>query len=271
MENELLDVDQINKALTTQFIGRELHYFRSLESTNQEAKRLAASGVKTGALVITDEQTAGKGRMGRRWVAPANTSLLMTLVFRPESSANLPGRSMMQYVMLCSVAAVEAIKEVTGLAVGIKWPNDLIALESRKKLAGLLAENSLIGESMAYCVVGMGINVNLEPDELGAVMTPATSLMAELGRPVDRTSLLVGILQRIEDRYTEALNESIHIHWSQRLVTIGEQITITTPDQRISGKAKAVDPDGALFLRDLAGNLHRIVVGDVTLRLAGDR
>lgn len=269
MENDPLVPDRIQKALTTRFIGRELHYYPSLESTNLEAKRLAAEGAETGALVIADEQTGGKGRMGRRWMAPANTSLLMTLVFRPETADERADHLTMRYVMLCSLAAAEAIETVTGLAVGVKWPNDLVTAGSRKKLAGLLAENSWVGDRITFCVVGMGINVNLDPANLGPVMTPAASLQAELGRPVDRTLLLAAILKRIEERYPEALDGSIHTAWSQRLVTIGEEITVTTSGQRLAGRAEAVDVEGALFLRDLAGNLHRIVAGDVTLRPEG--
>jgi BirA family biotin operon repressor/biotin-[acetyl-CoA-carboxylase] ligase len=172
--------------------------------------------------------------------------------------------------MLCSLAAAEAIQQQTGLEVRIKWPNDLVvpypATKGYKKLAGLLTESSLVGDRLLFSVVGMGINVNLNPAELGEVMTPATSLLAELGRPVDREALLCAILQQIEARYLPLDRRQIHADWSHRLITLGQAITVSTPAGQVQGTAESVDQDGTLFLRDLAGNLHPIMIGDVSLR-----
>ena len=144
------------------------------------ARRLAAAGAPEGTLVIADEQTAGKGRQGRRWIAPPNTCLLMSLLFRP---ALLPAQAS-RLTMLCSLAAAEAIEAETGIPVAIKWPNDLVipyapdAPQPYRKLGGLLTETALAGQELLFAVVGMGINVNVDPAVLGPVMTPATSLLA---------------------------------------------------------------------------------------------
>lgn len=265
MKTTPLSAQQIQTALRTRFVGRSLHVFASIPSTNNEAKRLAADGAPEGTLVITDEQTAGKGRMGRRWVAPPETSLLLSLIFRPT----LAPAQVSRLTMLCSLAAAEAIEQVTQLKLGIKWPNDLVVPlpeTGYRKLAGLLTETALAGEQLLFAVVGMGINVNLVPADLGSVMTPATSLLEELGHPVDRLRLLSAILEHIENRYSQLDSETIHARWTQRLITLGQQITVSTATERIDGTAEGVDTDGALLLRDLAGKLHRIQVGDVTLR-----
>jgi BirA family biotin operon repressor/biotin-[acetyl-CoA-carboxylase] ligase len=112
----------------------------------------------------------------------------------------------------------------------------------------------------------MGINVNVDPAALGPVMTPATSLLAELGRPVDRVSLLLATLEQIESRYGQVASGQIHNDWRRRLVTLGHQVTVTVSGEQLSGVAEDVNPDGALWVRDLAGNLHLVSAGDVTLR-----
>jgi BirA family biotin operon repressor/biotin-[acetyl-CoA-carboxylase] ligase len=275
MKTVPLSVKRIQAGLTTQFVGRHLYYFGSIGSTNVEAKRLAAAGAPEGTLVIADEQTAGKGRRGRRWLAPSNTCLLISLLFRP---ALLPAQAS-RLTMLCSLAAAEAIETETGVPVAIKWPNDLVVPHapgpSFRKLGGILTETALAGKKLLFAIVGMGINVNVDPTALGPVMTPATSLLAELGRPVDRVALLAAILQQIENRYSQMPGEQIHADWAQRLITLGQQVIVTLYPQphddsqeRLEGTAEGVDPDGALLLRDLAGNLRLVTVGDVTLRIS---
>ncbi len=262
-------------------MGQQIHYFASVGSTNDEAKRLAAAGTPEGTLVFAGEQTAGRGRLGRRWNAPPNLCLLMSLVFRPS----LPPAQAARLTMLCSIAIAEAIQSQTDLPVGIKWPNDLVVAghpssdpRSRaplsrdldaahhRKLAGILTETMVAGTDLTAVVVGMGVNVNVEPAALGPVMTPATSLLAELGRPVDRVSLLLATLKQIESRYGQVAGGQIHDDWRQRLVTLGHQVTVTVSGEQLSGVAEDVNPDGALSVRDLAGNLHLVSAGDVALR-----
>lgn len=281
MGSPLLSVEQIQARLTTRVMGQQIHYFASVGSTNDEAKRLAAAGTPEGTLVFAGEQTAGRGRLGRRWNAPPNLCLLMSLVFRPS----LPPAQAARLTMLCSIAIAEAIQSETGLHVGIKWPNDLVVAghpfshrRSRapfsqgpdaahhRKLAGILTETIVAGTELTAVIVGMGINVNVDPAALGPVMTPATSLLAELGRPVDRVSLLLATLGQIESRYGQVASGQIHNDWRQRLVTLGHQVTVTVSGEQLSGVAEDVNPDGALWVRDLAGNLHLVSAGDVALQ-----
>lgn len=270
MEAIPLSIENIRSQLTSQVIGQSLYYFASTGSTNAEAKRLAADGAPEGTVLVTDEQTAGRGRLGRRWNAPPYTCLLVSVLFRPRLVPSQAPR----LTMLCSVAAAEAIEEGTGVPVAVKWPNDLVVRQIRggseayRKLGGLLTETAISDGTMVFAVVGMGINVNVDPAALGPVMTPATSLLAELGRSVDRAALLAGILQRIEDRYPQVADDQLFYDWAERLVMVGKAVTVTwgTSQGQVNGVIEGVSPDGAIQIRDLAGNLHLISAGDVTLQ-----
>lgn len=167
--------------------GRPYRYLERCESTQREL----APEAPEGAVVATDEQTAGRGRLGRSWFAAPGTSLLFSVNLRPAvETARLPELS-----IVAGVAAAEAIRRVTSLTPEIKLPNDLLL--DGLKLAGILAE-----AREGRVVLGIGINVNVAPEDLPAeVDTEPTSLLAELGTPVDRAQLLAAILLELERRY----------------------------------------------------------------------
>ena len=230
-------------------------------STNDEAKRLAAQGAVEGTVVVAEEQSAGRGRLGRRWVAPPGTCLLCSILFRPALRLS----ETVQLTMLCALAAADALQEVAGLHAALKWPNDLLV--AGRKLAGLLSESGVTGERVDYVVVGMGINVNVPPQELGRLDSRATSVLAETGRRVERNLLLASLLTGVEERYYQLqAGHSPHAEWAARLATLGRTVTVTAAGGQISGTAEAVDEDGALLVRTPDGTLHRLLAGDVTLR-----
>ena len=167
--------------------------------------------------------------------------------------------------MICSLAAIEAISEVTGLVAQVKWPNDILLRD--KKLGGVLTELGLHGDRLDYTVVGMGLNVNLDLSALPELMAPATSLLAEIGQPVSRQDLLVTLLQHVETHYDAlASGWSPYIAWRAHLATLGKRVRVGTPEEIIVGLAQDVDADGALLVRTDEGQLRIIVAGDVTLR-----
>jgi BirA family biotin operon repressor/biotin-[acetyl-CoA-carboxylase] ligase len=243
-------------------IGRRVVAYPRVGSTNDEAKRLAEGGEPEGTLVITDEQTAGRGRLQRTWWAPPGTALLMSLIFRPDLAPHQAQR----LTMLCSLAVCDAITETTGLAPAVKWPNDVLLHE--RKVCGILTELGIEGQRLVYAVVGMGINVNVDFGGAGELARTATSLSQELGREVSRPELLRAILVGVEERYARLrAEESPHTEWTARLATLGQQVVVTTSTAQISGVAEGVDADGALLLRDeKSGTLRRVLAGDVTLR-----
>jgi BirA family biotin operon repressor/biotin-[acetyl-CoA-carboxylase] ligase len=234
------------------------------------AKDLASQGTPEGVVVVTDEQTAGRGRLNRAWIAPAGTSLLCSILFRPDLRPSQANR----LTMLCSMAAADAVEQTAGLSVGLKWPNDLI-VESRtlslkapswRKLAGILTETGLVGDDLVFVVVGIGINVNVPDEALPGLAPHATSILAETGRRTDRSELLDALLERVEARYRRLKSgENPHKEWSSRLVTLGQRVQITTTEAVMLGTAEGVDEDGALLLRTDQGSTRRLLTGDVTL------
>ena len=262
-----LSVERIKAALETAWVGQHVVYFPVIGSTNDEAKRLAESGAPEGTLVIADHQTAGRGRLNRRWWSPPESSLLSSLVFRPTF---LAPHQAQRLTMVCSLAVCDAIAEVAGLATAVKWPNDVL-LEGRK-VCGLLAELGTAGSWLEYVVVGIGLNVNLSfaKDDTPALMAPATSLKAASGHRVSRLSVLVAMLRHVEARY-ERLRGGVlpHDEWQARLATVGQTVQVTMPDHTLTGLATSVDADGALLVRRTDGRVERVLAGDVTLRDTG--
>ena len=259
-----LSVASIEKGLTTAFMGRKIIYYRSIGSTNNVTRELAAQGAPEGTLVIADEQTAGKGRLGRRWLAPPGTSLLISLLFRPDLAVHQAQR----LTMICSLAVVEAIETVTGLTAAIKWPNDIVV--QGKKVGGILTELGATSERLDYAVVGLRLNVNLDfgaGEAMEELAATATSLSQELGREVSRLALLWRILENVESRYQRlGAGELPHGEWASRLITLHNHIVVDTPQGAVEGWAEGVDADGALILRTNSGERQRVLAGDVTLR-----
>lgn len=265
-----LSLPRIEAAIADARFWHQLVYHDRIGSTNDLAKALATEGAPDGTIVVAEEQTAGRGRFSRRWIAPAKTSLLCSILFRPNLSPDQAQR----LTMLCSLAAADAVDEVSGLSVEIKWPNDLIigvsdserASKTWRKLGGILTEVGVTGARVDHVIVGIGINVNVPPSGLPNLARDATSVLAEVGEEVDRTTLLIALLQNVRVRY-EGLRSghSPSEEWSARLATLGQRVQVTTDRATWDGAAEAVDEDGALLLRTPDGVLHRLLTGDATL------
>jgi BirA family biotin operon repressor/biotin-[acetyl-CoA-carboxylase] ligase len=256
---DTLSAELILSGLETATIGRYIVYRSEVLSTNSEARRMAAEGSPEGTLVLAEHQIAGRGRLDRRWIAPPQSSLLLSLVFRPQLAAN----RIQLLTMLCGLAVVDAIELETGLRTALKWPNDIV--HQGDKLGGILTEAELGGSRIDYVVVGIGLNVNLDPAQLGdGLLQSATSLSHALGRPVDRLPLLLSLLQQVEARYLDLGNGIEPVEeWTRRLDTLGKRITITEAGVRREGTAEGVDDNGALRVRLLDGQLVTVIAGDI--------
>lgn len=285
----LLTPTNLRAALASHPFVTKVVYRTRVGSTNDLAKALADQDAPEGLLVITDEQSAGRGRMGRQWWSPPGHALLTSLLFRPSkqlrtsdlvqqpNEKSAPVSITQQLVMLCALAAADAVHRMTALPVELKWPNDLLVYS--QKLAGLLAESIFRGDHLKAAIVGLGINVNTDFTQAPAFIAPATSLRCELESPVARLPLLISYLDGVAQRYTQLKEgESPYAEWADRLVTLGQRVTahvacqITddgarkdAPPQHLAGVAEGVDTDGALLLRTDDGTLHRLLAADVSL------
>ena len=257
-----LSAETIREGLNTRFVGREVVYLQEVGSTNDEARRLARAGAPEGTLVIADYQRSGRGRLDRRWEAPPGSCLLLSLVFRPP----LAPHQVQRLTMACGLAVIDAIESETGLKVGLKWPNDVML--GSAKAGGILTELELEGDRVSFVVVGMGLNVNLDPGQLPAeLIVPATSLSHVLGGEVARLPLLWALLGAVEERYLRLkLGSSPHAEWAERLVTLGRQVRVSGVGSVLEGLAEGVDANGALVVRRADGRLETVLAGDVSLR-----
>lgn len=239
---------------------REIMLFDRVDSTNRIALEMASQGLPGGIVILAEAQEKGKGRLGREWFSPEGMNLYFSLLLRPYQ----PARDFPLYSLATSVALIEAIQRTTGLAVQIKWPNDVV-LED-KKLAGILLESEVRGDQSPSLVVGVGVNVNIGltdfPPEL---QKSATSLRIALGRPVDRADLLIELFNQLVEQYRLVDDKALLIQAvRQHCQTLGRRVRVQTARQEFEGWAEDLQEDGALLIRMGDGNQRRILVGDVT-------
>jgi len=251
--------------------GREFRYFSEVGSTNDVAMAAARGGAAEGLVVVANRQTAGRGRLQRHWEAPVGSSLLMSLLFHPpEPFVTFAGR----ITMVCGLSLAAAVGAVAGVAVQLKWPNDLIhgaadASGDWLKLAGMLSEVVLsdAGQPVAL-VVGLGVNVNVTAGELLTLAPNAGSLSVLAGAEVSRVDLLDVFLGEIDSRYADLLRGVDPVPaWRERLAWLGRPVVVEGADDAIQGIAEDIDGEGALVLRLPDGEIRRFLAGDVSLRL----
>ena len=254
-----LEIKRIASQLAGCIVGQDVHLFDRLESTMAAAKRLAENGAHEGTVVLTDEQTAGRGRFDRSWISEPGKDLLFSVVFRPDV-VQAPYINMAAALSVCTV-----VGEATGLDTAIKWPND-VKLVGRK-VSGILVESMVRDGSTQYTVVGVGLNVNSNPALAPEIAGTATSMYRETGRTFDRTAVLVKILRYLDTR--NALireGHSMRAEWSLRLETLGRSVVVRWQDSTEEGMATGVDEMGNLILTKADGTTKSIVAGEVTLQ-----
>jgi BirA family biotin operon repressor/biotin-[acetyl-CoA-carboxylase] ligase len=258
-----ISVRKIRAELNTTIIGHRIISYSSVRSTNDIARRRAKSGAREGTVVLADEQTSGRGRRGRSWIAPAGTSLLFSIILRPTTTP----KHCQRLTMACSLALADSIEDRLGLKTGLKWPNDVLI--QGRKVAGILTELDLQSDGLAHAVVGVGLNVNVDFSEpqVSFLEGKATSLARECGSTVSREEVLACVLNHMEARYLALCQGwSPYEEWSSRLVDLGERVVVTGEHGVQEGCAEGIDEDGALLLRLADGQLVRILAGDVSVR-----
>lgn len=227
----------------------EIRWFDSLDSTNRYLLDEARLGALEGLVAVADFQTAGRGRRGREWVAPAGASLLVSVLLRP---ALAPEQTPL-VTMACGVAMADAVARVAGFAPALKWPNDLVVGD--RKLVGILAERD--GDAV---VVGAGVNVEWRafPTELAET---ATACNLEAGHSVDRRELLDAFLAELDRRYADL--GGVVGEYRARLATMGRRVRVERPDGDLVGRAVGIGAAGQLQVEDDGGEVVEVHVGDV--------
>ncbi|GIO30907.1 MULTISPECIES: biotin--[acetyl-CoA-carboxylase] ligase [Paenibacillus] len=261
---ERIDPSALKKTLKTKTFGLKLDVLETSVSTQEEARELAEAGAPEGTLVVAEEQTGGKGRMGRKWFSPKGKGIWMSLVLKPAQ----PLHYMPQLTLLTGVAVCRAVRRVTGVMAGLKWPNDLLV--DGRKICGILLESAAEDEYVRYCIAGIGISANLDaedyPDELKPV---ATSLKIEAGEAIDRVQLIAAVMEEFEalyDLYRQEGFAPIALLWEALSVTLGKQVTVYTAAGPVTGHAKKLDHSGALTIVTEDGRELPVFSGDVELR-----
>jgi len=258
MIEDSLSPAAITDGLATRFIGQEVSCYPILPSTNDVAKHKAKEGVKEGTVIVAEEQTAGRGRIGRSWLSPRGSFAISVILYPPL--AYLPS-----LIMVASLAVAYSIEQVTGLKAQIKWPNDVLV--NGKKVCGILVESDVRGDKVDYAVIGIGLNVNLKLADFPEITPTATSLSQEMGKDVSRRDMVRSLLAQAEKLYLAlAAGDSVFRRWRDRLVTLGKKIQVSSGETIYKGTAESVAADGSLLLRQPDGSLLKIVAGDVTLR-----
>jgi len=268
-EPDILIYDEVEPYLKTKYIGRNYFYFNTVGSTNTQAKALPEN-TPEGAVVVAEEQTAGRGRTGRAWVSPKGQGIWMSLYLKPDITPQEAPR----LTHVAALAVARAIKSAVGISAGIKWPNDIII--DGKKVCGILTELSAEIDAVNSVVVGIGINVNNErfPEGLKDV---ATSLLIERKKTmpnqndgvVDRKALLAEVLNNFEKLYEGFLKgdfPDIIKDCKKLSVTIGRPVRVMEKGGGFDALAVDIDDRGALIVKKQDGSTEAVIAGEVSVR-----
>lgn len=241
-------------------LGRRIHHYRFIDTTMRRAAELAEQGEPAGAVVIAEEQTAGRGRLGRSWISPPESGLYLSLILRP---AIAPADAAVVTLAL-GLAAGRAIGQFAALSCDLRWPNDVLVNE--RKCCGILTEMVAEGPVVRYIIAGIGINVNQDamPPELAET---ATSLRLETGCEYSREALLERLLKEA-DRYMDILVErgpSTIVELFQRASSYaaGKRVVVSNGTSQTMGATAGLTPAGALMLKRDDGTMEAILAGSV--------
>jgi BirA family biotin operon repressor/biotin-[acetyl-CoA-carboxylase] ligase len=263
----MLDGGATSRLATTRF--GDVRWLPSVDSTNRHLLQEARAGAAEGTVVVADHQESGRGRLDRAWVAPPRSSLLVSVLLRPD----LPLERLHLLTAVVALAAADACVSEAGVEASLKWPNDLVV--GSRKLGGILAETQLEGSRARAVVVGLGLNVNWGPElEASELAAEAVSLDQLAGGEVDRARLLVAILTGLEDRYAtlggRAGQMAQAAEYRRRCTTVGRVVRVELADESFTGTVADVSDEGQLLV-DVGMCLRTVTSGDVVhVRTAGD-
>ena len=237
--------ESLKNHFPTDWLGKTLYPFEKIESTNLQALHLIEAGTPHGTVILANQQTAGKGRLDRRWHSPANTNLYYSIILSQK-----PAQPFISWIPLASgVAVAEALEDLSGLSVSVKWPNDI--LFGTKKLGGILCETTTKGPSGWSTIVGIGININTEKSHFPLDLQDiATSLTVETQHQFDRRVALTTLLAKLESHYDGIFSsdlQTLQASYRSRSSTLGRQIRAHLVNgEQIEGLAFDIGSEGEL-------------------------
>lgn len=256
---------EIDFLLNTEVIGRQVIYYDSIDSTNNQAKRLAEGDFKDGTVVIAEEQTSGRGRCGKDWISPKGKGIWMSIILKPHISPSDAAK----ITILAACAVCEGIEAVCNIETKIKWPNDIIV--NGKKICGILTELGAEMDSVNYLVVGIGINARAEaadfPEE---IKETATSIRLETGQVIPRKQIAAQVLNAFDRLYKNfavdgSIQNIIEIYKSKSAV-LGKEIRVISKSGESMGKACDITEEGHLVICRPDGSKTEVISGEVSVR-----
>jgi len=257
-----INLDRLQEGLRAKRFGKRIFFSSVVDSTNEWAKELVLLGAPEGTVAIAQTQTGGRGRLGRVWFSPEG-GLWFSVVLKPK----LKAAEAVRLVFVAGLAVAEVLRELYGLKVETKWPNDVLV--NGRKVCGILAEMNTTDETINFVVVGVGVNANFDvetsfPKQL---RNTATSLENELGKKVDLEELFKALLERLERIYALYIKRgfsSVLVAWKKHAGFLNHQVEVTCQNEKLVGLALDIDDNGALVLKLDNGVIRKVLVGDLS-------
>lgn len=257
--------NEIKGLMNTKLIGKEIVFLDSIDSTNNYAKKMGEKEFQEGTLIIAEEQTAGRGRLGREWISPKGKGIWMTIMLKPD----IKPEQAAQITLIASFAVVLGIRKICNIDAMIKWPNDVVV--KGKKLCGILTEMGAEIDRINYLIVGIGINANTdEVDFANSGLGIATSIKIQKGEDIDRKLLISDIIKNFEKLYMDFIEsgsiEYIIKDYKKVSATLGKDVRILAKGEEWHGIALDINSHGHLMVKMDDGKIKEISSGEVSVR-----
>ena len=254
---------EITSGLKTKMIGHQVYYFDSLDSTQNQALKMADNPSNNGAVIVAAQQTGGRGRSGRKWISPKG-GIWFSVILQPKFDISI----ITLFPIASALALSNAIEKTFKISPELKWPNDLTI--KGKKIAGMLVDVSLESNRIENMVLGVGINFNVDVKQIEKTLkdTPNFYGIESLNqqkknvKPVQLVQTFLVELEKIYELLNAKHTKKIILEWTKRSSTIGKNVELETIDGKIKGKAIKIDDDGALIISD-NGKTNKIISGDI--------
>ncbi len=259
---DLLTEAEIHKYLQTKVIGKNIYFYPVVDSTNEAAKKLANEGAGNGSVFIAEQQSRGKGRLGRNWISPPGEGIWFSVLLR----TNVTPLQISNITLLAGLAVSKGIERCTGLKARIKWPNDVVI--GTKKVCGILTEMAAEMERVNYVVIGIGVNANVPgfPEEISV---KATSILLETGKPIRRAALLSEILvefEKLYDTYFIRGEAGMLEEYKSYCISLGRTVGFIRNGEQITGTAVDITPSGELLVKCEGDSSFAVNSGEVTVQ-----